>query len=653
MPQSDGKNKLKRMQFEFDGKVYQFNLNPEEYTQDEPSRSTITHTKGGAWIDDFGAGLVTIYMAGTTGMSNGFEKFKELRGLIRNYYNSITPGHTVTKELIFHNFTDEESWVVHPDPSGFRLLRSKSNPLLYRYEIRLVCLRPYQIPASQSKTNTQIGKNPYGSEMVTLSAQAVESNKNLKIQVSEDKPKYEIALPMLASLVGMIDGRPTLDLLTYVRGLKVLASKDVQFQGTISNPKYASEAYPEMKVSALAYENYQNLKSIIAASNVSGYASSDSLLTRIIKLENSYKTQLSDSIKSMLKLIFLEIYGIVNILFDNPEQLSNKLSERDLDRIIENLSWVTSELVELQTVDVDIVFDLRILERALKYVRVSSELFKAKVGIEKKHYNLYNFTKNYRTRYAPTCGYINYDHEINDNTIDVKIVGFLDYANDIKLDPMFKPKMRVYNEDNEIVGDVEMKLNPLDLYYKHYKRTVQRNSEMKRIAGILYEHSQKIEPFNFFGAEISLMSFPIEELLENEMSTLKVASCYVEIYIDEKVLASKYLDLVFEKPKVENIFKVSLENLKDKTKAAIVFNDNVVIPPNIRFIASVINGSKGELITAATMKEPVNLFWEERTKNAFGYTLQTKLTPGTYYLTIDMEKENLERAEIFYGIFYI
>ncbi|WAB24963.1 hypothetical protein M3_0012 [Lysinibacillus phage vB_LfM_LysYB1] len=162
MPQSDGKNTLQRMEFLFDGKSYKFNINPEEYTQDEPVRSTITQTKAGAWVDKFGAGLPQIFMRGTTGFKNGFEKFKELRGFLRKYNDSTTPGLEITKELIFHNFTDGESWIVDTDPSGFKLFRSKSNPLMYMYEIRLTCLRDASVP--KEKSSGGIG-NPMGSAL--------------------------------------------------------------------------------------------------------------------------------------------------------------------------------------------------------------------------------------------------------------------------------------------------------------------------------------------------------------------------------------------------------------------------------------------------------------------------------------------------------
>ncbi|MBD1372586.1 hypothetical protein IC620_09490 [Hazenella sp. IB182357] len=147
MPQLDGKNRLKRMEFVYQGRSYPFFVNPEEYTQDEPSRSTVMQTKGGAWVDDFGAGLPLISIRGNTGFQKGEgeKRFKALRQMIRDYYAK-------GGELTFHNWTDDESWVVHTEPQGFRLLRNKANPLLFVYDIRLICLRKATHPQAVAST---------------------------------------------------------------------------------------------------------------------------------------------------------------------------------------------------------------------------------------------------------------------------------------------------------------------------------------------------------------------------------------------------------------------------------------------------------------------------------------------------------------------
>jgi hypothetical protein len=158
---------LKRIEFEFKGKSYKFALNPEAYTQSEGGRVTVTQTKGGANVEFFGSALAEISFSGTTGFKNrttnrdsGYEKFKELRDLVKSVYDNITDGKEVTDEdlLKFYNFTDNEYFYTVPDK--FNMSRSKSNPLMYKYEIHLFCIRKLG-QAATPNTIQKIG-NPLG-----------------------------------------------------------------------------------------------------------------------------------------------------------------------------------------------------------------------------------------------------------------------------------------------------------------------------------------------------------------------------------------------------------------------------------------------------------------------------------------------------------
>lgn len=165
--QSDGTGKaLKRIEFLFNGESYKFALNPEEYQQEEPNRASVVQTKGGAYVDDFGGGVPTLQMKGTTGFKQsggyntggtGFVRFKALRDIIRKYYFDVAPGSTITddKEMIFLNYTDGEHWVVVP--KNFKLMRSVSRPLLYAYEIDLILLRPAYMPSTVSDNGSTLG----------------------------------------------------------------------------------------------------------------------------------------------------------------------------------------------------------------------------------------------------------------------------------------------------------------------------------------------------------------------------------------------------------------------------------------------------------------------------------------------------------------
>lgn len=163
--QSDGRNRIRRMEFEFLGRSYEFLLNPEEYTQPEPARVNVTQTKAGAWIDHFGSGVRNLTMKGTTGFrgttqdpTTGFEKFKQLRDLIRYHYDHLQPGDDITAgdEMIFHNHTDGEHWIVCP--TNFQLFRSVARPLHYMYQIDLILMRPASVPRDSTADVGGIGK---------------------------------------------------------------------------------------------------------------------------------------------------------------------------------------------------------------------------------------------------------------------------------------------------------------------------------------------------------------------------------------------------------------------------------------------------------------------------------------------------------------
>lgn len=156
--QSDGRNRLKRIEFVFNGRVYKFLLNPEEYQQTEPNRASVTQTKAGAFIDEFGAGVPMISFKGTTGFKagtkdsgKGFSKFRELRNMVRDVYDRVSPGQAVpaSKEMKFYNYTDGEYWVV--TPLVFDLTRSVARPTLYVYNIQLICQRPISQPHTDER----------------------------------------------------------------------------------------------------------------------------------------------------------------------------------------------------------------------------------------------------------------------------------------------------------------------------------------------------------------------------------------------------------------------------------------------------------------------------------------------------------------------
>ena len=135
---------LRRMELDYGSIAVKFAVNPEDYTQKEPNKVAITQTKGGAWIDAWGAGIVEITIKGTTGVrggttdiDTGYNRWVELRNLFRELYSTITDGEEVKDLIKLYNFTDNEYWYCYPMQNGIELYRSKSRPHMYQYTINL------------------------------------------------------------------------------------------------------------------------------------------------------------------------------------------------------------------------------------------------------------------------------------------------------------------------------------------------------------------------------------------------------------------------------------------------------------------------------------------------------------------------------------
>ena len=139
---------LKRMEIQYKDINIKFAVNPSDYTQSKPNKVTLTQTKGGAWIDAWGAGIVEFSIKGTTGVKGGskdidtgYNRWKELEKLFDSLYAAITDGEEVKDLIRFYNHTDNEFYYCYPNQSGIELYRSSSKPHLYQYSIGLWGIR--------------------------------------------------------------------------------------------------------------------------------------------------------------------------------------------------------------------------------------------------------------------------------------------------------------------------------------------------------------------------------------------------------------------------------------------------------------------------------------------------------------------------------
>lgn len=165
-------------------KIYTYTmlLNPSDVSMDEPPRTNVIQTIGGAYVTDFGQGLPSVTMAGITGyharknavgvLVDGYTEWKTFRDKVYRYYVTSKSSQI---EMYWYNWEDGEYYKVIPQ--GFRLMRNKAEPLLYRYEFRFVCILKLgsqtppktQIVASYDAQSTALGLMDLGGVLSSIS----------------------------------------------------------------------------------------------------------------------------------------------------------------------------------------------------------------------------------------------------------------------------------------------------------------------------------------------------------------------------------------------------------------------------------------------------------------------------------------------------
>lgn len=124
---------------------YLFSPRPEELGYGIPGRGTAIQTLDGGFIDDFGEGLTDISVRGHTGWNGtvpGELQFYALRDLVTIRYHNLRAAKAEASQPI----NDVKMYLVDTlnalmyevYPMNFRGSRSRQEPLLYKYEMRLV-----------------------------------------------------------------------------------------------------------------------------------------------------------------------------------------------------------------------------------------------------------------------------------------------------------------------------------------------------------------------------------------------------------------------------------------------------------------------------------------------------------------------------------
>lgn len=126
-------------------------IRPEDLTRTDASRINVQQTLGGAWADNFGAGIPQITITGHTGWrrtqsssDDGVARFQRLKDQVFDQWHKKRAAATAqgtapdNVRLVFSDALDNFSVVVAP--MTFVLRRSKSRPLLCQYQIAMTVL---------------------------------------------------------------------------------------------------------------------------------------------------------------------------------------------------------------------------------------------------------------------------------------------------------------------------------------------------------------------------------------------------------------------------------------------------------------------------------------------------------------------------------
>lgn len=377
MPQRSSKTALKNIEIDYKGYSCKFYINPEELIQQEASRSTVTQTIGSAYVDDFGGALPTIYIKGNTGFSNGLgvTRFKHLRNMIRSYYK-VTPGQDVSSsdEIVFHNYTDDESWVVVTDPQGFRLLRNSENPLLYMYEIYFICIRKWSEPKQSSDYANGVNKGQ-GSSIPGADKSSSQSSPQTVI------PPLKYALGVNG------DGVPSVQMLSYISGVKVSANGQLTgANGTTINLPSSLSAAANETLNTINQEitpQFDNQVTLSAVSTVNNLLQNGQYyLPTDIFPEDTFQGQIADitnmsfdtTLTAAMKTVLLESLNIYTQITSSPDLFSINISQSDIQRVIGNIRFITYRISQQSDPNYMLISIFRNLEKMLAYF-INSELY--------------------------------------------------------------------------------------------------------------------------------------------------------------------------------------------------------------------------------------------------------------------------------------
>lgn len=388
------KRTLKRMKLSYKGTTVKFAVNPEDYTQTIPNRVTVTQTKGGAWLDAWGAGIVEFTIKGTTGVKGtstnidtGYQRWRTLRTLFAEVFQAITDGEEVKDLIALYNYTDNEYWYCFPSQSGIELYRSKSRPHMYQYTLHLLGIREI----GQPETAEGVIGNPNDPAGTGKSATATTKGVAKTVKGEADDTNIVIGTTTKSKSVAVIQEQATnyckvLEPIIGGKGGKIspatgfmcAQSLNIISSGTVYNVSgfntsdlfktrdssldlLTAECKFQSLVSLETYKMYEKIKDyspdVLSASYafISGSTKRQRVIQAVLK-STAYDSTLIDIIEdyypksyinkneiNMLKMIMLDCMNIYMELYKIKDQseISTSLTKTSAEILARNLSSLT------------------------------------------------------------------------------------------------------------------------------------------------------------------------------------------------------------------------------------------------------------------------------------------------------------------------
>jgi hypothetical protein len=168
MTMSDGKNSLTRIEFDIvksgSSKPYSslaFSINPQSIQESTAARTSLPNTRTANVIQDFGKGIKTFQIAGTTGYLNrtGKSKIDEMRDFFDKWMGLNSDNIGNDYQLIFHDYTSDHHWKVAFSPNGYSITQDVKQPLMYNYSLSFYVVSVANKASASEISQTTTGNN--------------------------------------------------------------------------------------------------------------------------------------------------------------------------------------------------------------------------------------------------------------------------------------------------------------------------------------------------------------------------------------------------------------------------------------------------------------------------------------------------------------